>query len=359
MANIPTLSSGALFESRITRRLRNVARGVLPPARELVVWPVRLVLVAGVLVVVAGMYDARAMLTSALRPVASHALLIAIAAVATAIVCALMAIALWRRALKLDATVSELAAAIENHGVEALPDTLAGRGAPSIARLARAINGAHRQHADRMTELLHVLAAYAHDLRTPLTRMLLRSGMLEDGGLRDAIERDLAEMGELVDASLACARLQCSVPEPPRPVDADELLGVLIDNYRDAGLSVALDGRVGHPLVTFPHALRRVLVNLIDNALRYGGDVRLCVRVDARRVMLIVVDSGPGIVPAELEAVFKPWYRAPQTSARAPGSGLGLAIARRLTQAMQGELQLNNRSTGGLEAKVTLPLALA
>jgi signal transduction histidine kinase len=118
-----------------------------------------------------------------------------------------------------------------------------------------------------------------------------------------------------------------------------------------------LDGRLDCPLVTFPHALRRVLVNLIDNALRYGRDVRLCVRVDARRVMLAVVDSGPGIVPAEMEAVFTPWYRAPQTAARAPGSGLGLAIARRLTQAMQGELQLNNRSTGGLEARVTLPLA--
>jgi signal transduction histidine kinase len=75
--------------------------------------------------------------------------------------------------------------------------------------------------------------------------------------------------------------------------------------------------------------------------------------------MLAVVDSGPGIVPAEMEAVFTPWYRAPQTAARAPGSGLGLAIARRLTQAMQGELQLNNRSTGGLEARVTLPLAAA
>ncbi|AXF25746.1 histidine kinase [Burkholderia pyrrocinia] len=356
MANIPSLSSGALFESRITRSLRNVARVVFPHARELVVWPVRLVLAAGVLLVVGGMYDARAMLASALRPVASHDLLIVGVA---AVVFALVATVLWLRMLRLDATISELAAAIENHGVDALPETLVERGVPSIARLARAINGAHRQHADRMTELLHVLAAYAHDLRTPLTRMMLRSGMLEDSALRDAIERDLAEMGELVEASVACARLQCSVPERPRHVDADELLGVLVDNYRDAGLTVDLDGRVGRPLVTFPHALRRVLVNLIDNALRYGGDVRLCVRVDARRVMLTVVDSGPGIVPAELEAVFTPWYRAPQTSARAPGSGLGLAIARRLTQAMQGELQLNNRSTGGLEARVTLPIALA
>jgi len=74
-------------------------------------------------------------------------------------------------------------------------------------------------------------------------------------------------------------------------------------------------------------------------------------------VVVAIVDSGPGIVPAEMEAVFAPWYRAPQTAARAPGSGLGLAIARRLTLAMQGELQLENRHSGGLEARLTLPLA--
>ncbi|MDR0246312.1 MAG: HAMP domain-containing histidine kinase [Burkholderia sp.] len=358
MANIPTLSSGALFESRITRGLRNVARVAFPHVRERVVWPVSLALAMGVMLVAGGMVDGRAMLAGGSLRVPRHDLLIAgAAAIGFALVATVLW--LWLRMLRLDARIRQLTTAIEDHGVDALPGTLVEHGAPSIARLARAINDAHRQHADRMTELLHVLAAYAHDLRTPLTRMMLRSGMLEDGAARDAIERDLAEMGELVEASLACARLQCSVPEPPRHVDADELLGLLVDNYRDAGLTVDLDGRVGRPLVTFPHALRRVLVNLIDNALRYGGDVRLCVRVDARRVMLTVVDSGPGIVPAELEAVFTPWYRAPQTSARAPGSGLGLAIARRLTRAMQGELQLNNRSTGGLEAKVTLPLALA
>lgn len=215
------------------------------------------------------------------------------------------------------------------------------------------------QHSERVRELLDALAAYAHDLRTPLTRMTLRCVMLEDRELRDAMERDLAEMGDLIEASLACARLQCNVAERPRRIDADGLLDILIGNYRDAGQTVELDGRIGHPLVTYPHALRRVLANLIDNALRYGRDVRLCIQVDGTRVTLAVVDSGPGIAPAEMEAVFNPWYRAPQTSSRATGSGLGLAIARRLTQAMQGELHLENRSSGGLEARLTLPLAVA
>lgn len=265
----------------------------------------------------------------------------------------------WLHALDQRSSIERLVAALERHSTEGVPQQLAEDGPPAIARLARAINCARRQNTARVAELLDILAAYAHDLRTPLTRMTLRCELIDDGALREAMERDLDEMGELVDASMACARMQCSVPEPLRHVDADGLLGTLVDNYRDAGRFVELEGQVGRPLVTCPHALRRVLANLIDNALRYGCDVRLCVRVDARRVILAVVDSGPGIVPAEMEAVFEPWYRAPQTSAHAPGSGLGLAIARRLTLAMRGDLQLENRHSGGLEARLTLPLVAA
>lgn len=230
---------------------------------------------------------------------------------------------------------------------------------PAMARLARAFNVCARHRAHRQAELLHVLAAYAHDLRTPLTRMTMRAELVEDAPVRDALARDLAEMAELVEGSLSCARMQCSAQEPMRSVDADSLLGSLIADYRDAGRTVELEGQVGRPVVTCPHALRRVLVNLIDNALRYGVDVRLSVRVEAQRLVLAVLDSGPGIVPARLETVFAAWYRAPETAASASGSGLGLAIARRLTLAMRGELELENRRTGGLEARLTLPLPAA
>lgn len=252
-----------------------------------------------------------------------------------------------------------LAGAMEQEGIESSALVLSEDGPAPVARVARAINRSAHQRAARQAELLHVLAAYAHDQRTPLTRMGMRCEMLDDPLAREALQRDLAEMAELVEASVACARLQCSGEEPTRAVDADGLLDALIDDYRDAGRCIELDGHVGHPVVTCPHALRRVLVNLIDNALRYGGDARLCVRVEARRLVLAVLDSGPGILPSQMEAVFAPWYRAPETATRVAGSGLGLAIARRLTLAMRGELELENRRTGGLEARLTLPLASA
>ena len=237
-----------------------------------------------------------------------------------------------------------------------LPDSI---GPEAVARLARAINVCAHHRARRQAELLHVLAAYAHDLRTPLTRMNMRNELVDDPALRNALARDLAEMAELVEGSLSCARRQCSAQEPMRAVDADGLLGALIADYRDAGRVVKLEGQVGCTVMTCPHALRRVLANLIDNALRYGVDVRLSVRVDAERLVLAVLDSGPGIVPARLDTVFAAWYRAPETAGVAPGCGLGLAIARRLTLAMRGELELTNRVTGGLEARLTLPLLVA
>ncbi|CAA2099349.1 sensor histidine kinase [Variovorax paradoxus] len=261
------------------------------------------------------------------------------------------------------AALGRLAAALEQREGERPRSghtALGEGGPPAVARLARAINATRRRAAEREADQLDLQAGYAHDLRTPLTRLGLRCEMLEDDALRDAMVRDLAEMGELVEASLASARMQRSASEPPRRVDADGLLGTLVGDYRDAGRAVALEGRVGQPVAACPQALRRVLVNLIDNALRYGSDVRLCVQVDARRLVLAVVDSGPGIVPSEMEAVFAPWHRAPLACAPAAapaGSGLGLSIARRLTVAMRGELQLQNRRSGGLEARLTLPLA--
>lgn len=232
-------------------------------------------------------------------------------------------------------------------------------GPADIVRLARAINMVRRHQAEREAQHLDVQAGYAHDLRTPLTRMGLRCELLGDREARDAMERDLAEMRELVEGSIACARMQHSLAEPLQRVDADGLIDNLVRGYRDSGSPIALDGRIGRPVVACPLALRRVLANLIDNALRYGTDVRVCARIDTKSLVLAVVDAGPGIRPAQLDAVLSPWVRGQQSQDGKSGSGLGLAISRRLVQAMQGELHLENRRSGGFEARLTLPLVVA
>jgi len=257
------------------------------------------------------------------------------------------------------AGAARLASTLERVGSDARLPALDENGSADIARLARAIDTLRRRQAEREAQHLDVQAGYAHDLRTPLTRMGLRCEMLEDSEAREAMERDLAEMRELVEGSIACARMQHSLAEPLQRVDADGLIGNLVRAYRDAGRAIALDGSIGQPVVACPLALRRVLANLIDNALRYGTDVRVCARVDTKSLVLAVVDSGPGIRAAQLDAVLSPWVQGQQPQEGKPGSGLGLAIARRLAQAMQGELHLENRRAGGFEARLTLPLVVA
>ena len=102
-------------------------------------------------------------------------------------------------------------------------------------------------------------------------------------------------------------------------------------------------------------ALRRVLGNLVGNAVRYGGSAEVRVGRDAQGVWLRVTDSGPGIPQAQLEAVFEPFYRLEESRNRhTGGAGLGLYIARELTLRQRGSLVLSNRPEGGLMAEVRL-----
>lgn len=243
--------------------------------------------------------------------------------------------------------------------IEGMPLASQGDTLSVVASLTQTIKRERLDHANKHAELLAWQAAYAHDLRTPLTRMGLRCELLDDAKLRRSMERDLSEMCQLVEESMACAKLQRSEPPQLGHVNIDELLATLIENYRDMGVTLGLDGRADRLAVACPHALRRVMSNLIDNALLYGEEVVVQVRTLADRVELAVLDSGPGIEASKLEAVLSPWYRASETAQRAPGSGLGLSIALRLTQAMQGQLRLRNRDSGGLEACVTLSLMTA
>jgi len=127
-------------------------------------------------------------------------------------------------------------------------------------------------------------------------------------------------------------------------------------DYVDAGKEVSLHGAVGTALVTRPQALKRILGNLVDNALKFGGAAELEVSAQADgAVTIAVLDRGPGIPAESLEAVFEPFVRLEASRNRnTGGTGLGLAIARQLTLAMDAKLSLHNRTGGGLEARLTL-----
>ncbi|MBC7995970.1 MAG: HAMP domain-containing protein [Rhizobacter sp.] len=268
-----------------------------------------------------------------------------------------LAVAAWFAVRLATRPLTRLARAADAVGHGSLSFPLAEDGPQEVARAARAFNAMQQRIAEHIAERVHTLAAISHDLQTPLTRMRLRADALPEPTLRDKLQSDLDEMQHLVSEGLAYARSAHASQESPRAVDLHALLDGLVCDAVDAGHRVTLHGRMEPPLTTRPQALRRLLGNLIDNALKFGGEAQVRVSVQADAVHIAVCDAGPGIPESQLQAVMQPYVRLETSRSRATGgTGLGLSIATQLAAALGGELRLLNRLEGGLEARLSLPL---
>jgi signal transduction histidine kinase len=253
--------------------------------------------------------------------------------------------------------LSRLADAAHRLGAELRAPALPEAGPLEVARASRAFNAMRARVLAALDERLRMLAAIAHDLRTPITRMSLRSELLPDSEVRERLQADLAEMQSLVEEGLEYARSAHASVEPERPVDLSALIDSLVFDYEDSGRSVRWSGKYDAPLRTRPQALRRVLTNLVDNALNFGGEAELLLESSPQQVEIAVRDRGPGIAPEDLERVLQPFVRLdPSRSRDTGGAGLGLAIAHELTQALRGKLALRNLDGSGFEARLTLPV---
>jgi signal transduction histidine kinase len=162
-------------------------------------------------------------------------------------------------------------------------------------------------------------------------------------------------MEHLVREGVAYARSMDINTEAPCRINLDAFLDSLVFDYQDSGAQVERHGNADGLLETRPHALRRVLVNLVDNALKFAGKAQLEVSREPGCTRIRILDDGPGIPEDELNEVLKPFYRVESSRNRSTGgTGLGLAIAQQLTQAMGGRLTLSNRQGGGLCAQIEL-----
>jgi signal transduction histidine kinase len=285
-------------------------------------------------------------------PVSSWVMWVLVIQLLVLAVCAWVAVRLVTRPL------AQLSAAADDLGPDLKAQSLAEEGPTEVAHAARAFNAMQQRIAGYMAERVEILAAISHDLQTPITRMRLRTDLMDNAHDRDKFRQDLDAMHSLVREGVTYARTLHGATEPPLRIDADALLESMVADYEDVGRQVQLEGKAGAPIVSRPNALRRILMNLIDNALKFGSDVRLRVHAEGGQLVLSVLDNGPGIPPDELEAVLKPFYRVESSRNRSTGgTGLGLAIAHQLAMAMGAELTLHNRTEGGLEARLALSTA--
>jgi signal transduction histidine kinase len=255
--------------------------------------------------------------------------------------------------------LTRLANAVETLDPNAHPINLDEKGPTEVVYAARAFNAMQARIAAYLKERMQLLAAISHDLQTPITRMKLRAELMDDCAEKDKLWNDLSEMEHLVREGVAYARSIHGSTEESRRTNMDSFLESLVFDYQDMGKQVQLVGKSATVIDTRPHALRRVLVNLTDNALKFAGAAEVWVEANKGSLAITVMDRGPGIADAELAQVLQPFYRVENSRNRdTGGTGLGLAIAQQLAMALGGSLILSNREGGGLCAELKLPLNL-
>jgi signal transduction histidine kinase len=257
----------------------------------------------------------------------------------------------FRRVTRPLESLTRAAEALGRSGrTEALQET----GASEVRRAARAFNEMQGRIRRLLEDRMQMVAAISHDLRTPITRLKLRAEFVEDSEQREKMLRDLDEMETMIKETLALAREDAN-PEPRAKVDLAALLDDSLEGMEHGTLEVApaLKGAV---IEAQPTALKRAVVNLIENAVVYGKCARVRLSETAQEFRILIEDDGPGIAEAELDRVFRPFYRLEASRNRdSGGAGLGLAIARSVVRAHGGDILLKNRPEGGLQATISLP----
>jgi two-component system osmolarity sensor histidine kinase EnvZ len=258
----------------------------------------------------------------------------------------------WRETRPLGALVAN----VEAFARSAVPRDLKPEGAPELIRLIEATNAMQHQIAALIRNRALILAGLSHDLRTQVTRLRLRLELLEEGPARNKAIADIEAMQGLIEETLEFAAASSAA-------DGGSADAVAVLEQLAAAEAEAHPGRVsffspgGRAEVAIGATpLRRVLENLVGNALAYGGVADIALAVRGENVEISVADRGPGIPEAERQNIFEPFYRLETSRNReSGGTGLGLAIVQQIVSRHHGSVAVGERERGGAVFTVRLP----
>ncbi|WP_018608903.1 ATP-binding protein [Uliginosibacterium gangwonense] len=265
-------------------------------------------------------------------------------------------LSIWavRRLTRPLASFADAAAGLaRNLNNPAMPET----GTVEVRRAAEAFNAMQRALKRYIDTRAQALSAVSHDLRLPLTRLRLRLEAIPDPALRNKMSHDLTEMDTMIGHTLDFLRAGSNT-EPPVLLNLDALLDSVVEDMEELGAQIRREGRSHAPITARPHALRRCIANLLENARCYGGGGTIELHLEdlGKEVRLHIRDHGPGIPEADLEKVLEPYFRLEASRARhTGGTGLGLAIAKAIVEMHGGSLTLKSPPGRGLTASISLP----
>ncbi|KPA99507.1 ATP-binding protein [Pseudomonas asplenii] len=259
------------------------------------------------------------------------------------VIIALLAVRLAIRPL------NALAKAAEALGRDIRRPPLPLDGPTEVRRAAQAFNVMQQQLIASIAERTRFLAAISHDLRSPITRLRLRTELLEDNQVKERFRTDLEDMEHMVSSTLDFVS-SGEVNEERQNIDINALLRSLQADLEDIGEPIRVEGWAQRPLPGYARSLKRCVQNLLENAVRYGREVVVRIEDESQQLRIVISDRGPGVPEALLEQVVEPFYRVEGSrNAKTGGYGLGLSIAHTIAAAHGGRMILRNREGGGLE----------
>ncbi|MGE3831799.1 MAG: ATP-binding protein [Parvibaculaceae bacterium] len=263
-----------------------------------------------------------------------------------------IAIAFMRKQIK---PIVELAHAARSFGMGHDVSTFIPRGATEVKQAAHAFLNMKERIERHVEQRTAMLAGVSHDLRTILTRFKLELAFLGESKKVKALKEDVDEMQRMLDAYMAFVRGDGG--ERAEPADISLMLEGAAKTVARNPKQVKVAAERGLRAKVKPNAFRRLTVNLIANAARFGKAVAVAAKAEGSRLTVTVDDDGPGIPVESREDVFRPFFRL--DSARnqdETGTGLGLAIARDIARAHGGDITLEDSPLGGLRAVVEIPV---
>ena len=234
------------------------------------------------------------------------------------------------------------------------PRQLEEKGSKEMVATIRAFNSMAMRIQNFITDRERSFAAISHDLKTPLTRARLRVESIEDDTIKESLIGDLDYLGTMVTGSLQIISDGIEF-EHTSDIDLTEMLGAILKKEEILGLPIKFDMKKNITMKGRSLAIERLFSNLINNAMTYGKGVEVKGKKQHNGILIEIMDNGPGLSDADKENVFKPYYRLEHKLSESH-SGLGMGIARSIANIHGGELELKDRTGGGLIVEVYFPL---
>lgn len=254
---------------------------------------------------------------------------------------------------RLTRPLEDLALAARQIGKGKKLEPLKEKGPEELALLAKSFNQMNQHIQQLLANRTTLFAGISHDLRTPIARITLALEFLDnqqEAELITGIKKDLAEMNQMISQTLEIARGFDNDDCKAERVDLNQLLSAMITEYQNDSQQIVWQPAPACSMMIVEMALKRVLVNLIENAIRYGEGNPVSIQLECmdKQALVRVMDRGPGI-PEELrEAVFEPFYRLELSrNSSTGGNGLGLAIVSQLCDKYGWIINIDSRQGGG------------